>query len=106
STAWVCPLRLMISGAMYSTVPQNEKHFSLFSDSLLRPKSVKLMWPDESSRMFSGLRDGGRVKWARIQPEASHLEVAVDDAQRVEVGERQCQLGQVELDILLGEHDL
>ena len=50
-----CPLRLTTSGAMYSTVPQNEKVF-LFSssmDSLLRPKSVNLMCPSSSRRMLS-----------------------------------------------------
>jgi len=47
------PLRLTTSGAMYSTVPQNEKVlFSMNIDSLLSPKSVSLMWPSVSRRML------------------------------------------------------
>lgn len=58
STADVCPLRDMISGAMYSTVPQNENVFSSLTASLLNPKSVKLMWPPESSKMLVEGNDG------------------------------------------------
>jgi hypothetical protein len=53
STAVVCPLRLIISGAIYSTVPQNENDFSLFKDSLLKPKSVRLMCPEESNNILN-----------------------------------------------------
>ena len=50
--------RLMItSGAMYSIVPQNVFVVSSSkTDSLHRPKSVILMLPVLSSRIFSGLR--------------------------------------------------
>jgi len=48
-----CPLRLTTSGAMYSTVPQNENVlFSINMDSLLSPKSVSLMCPSVSSKIL------------------------------------------------------
>jgi len=47
------PLRFTTSGAIYSTVPQNENVlFSMNIDSLLSPKSVSLMCPSVSSRML------------------------------------------------------
>lgn len=53
SAAVLWPLRFTTSGAMYSTVPQNEYvFFSSNIDSLLKPKSVSLMWPSWSSRML------------------------------------------------------
>lgn len=55
SAAVLWPLRFTTSGAMYSTVPQNEYvFFSSNIDSLLKPKSVSLMWPSWSSRMLQG----------------------------------------------------
>ena len=45
---------------MYSTVPQNEKVFfeSSSMDSLLRPKSVSLMWPSAFNRILDRGRGG------------------------------------------------
>lgn len=64
SAVMPCPRRLTTSGAMYSTVPQKEKVFleSSSMDSLLRPKSVSLMWPSASSRILCRGRGrrGGR----------------------------------------------
>lgn len=44
----------LTSGAIYSTVPQNENAFlsSPNIESLIRPKSVNLMWPSWSRRML------------------------------------------------------
>ena len=42
----------------------------------------------------------------RIQQNVLRLQIPVDDPDRVKVTESQGQLGQVELDIVLGEHDL
>jgi hypothetical protein len=53
SAANECPLRDTTSGAMYSTVPQKEYAFLSSRASLLRPKSVKEMWPSASSKMLS-----------------------------------------------------
>mmetsp|Transcript_28343 Transcript_28343/g.74400 ORF Transcript_28343/g.74400 Transcript_28343/m.74400 type:complete len:234 (+) Transcript_28343:1072-1773(+) len=52
------PFRLTTSGAMYSTVPQNEYVLpsAASSASFESPKSVRAMWPFESSRIFSGFR--------------------------------------------------
>ena len=50
SAAKVCPLRLTTSGAMYSTVPQNEYALSSSRFSFDRPKSVTAMWPFTSRR--------------------------------------------------------
>ena len=45
SAAVPCPFRFTTSGAMYSTVPQNENVFLASNiDSLLRPKSVSLIF--------------------------------------------------------------
>ena len=53
SAAVPWPFLLTTSGAMYSTVPQNEYVFLSWNrDSLLRPKSVSLMWPSESRRIL------------------------------------------------------
>ena len=54
SAAVEWPRRLTTSGAMYSTVPQNEyvRFSSESSDSFDRPKSVSLMCPSASSRML------------------------------------------------------
>ena len=42
----------------------------------------------------------------KIQQDIFRLQIPVDDPDRVKVTEGQGQLGQVELDVLLGEHDL
>ena len=42
----------------------------------------------------------------RIQQNVFRLQIPVDDPDRVEVTESQGQLGQIELDVVLGEHDL
>ena len=54
----LCPLFIVTSGATYSGVPHIVKVFSFpaFPEVLLKPKSVSLMWPSESTRIFSGLR--------------------------------------------------
>ena len=54
---------------MYSTVPQNEKAFlsSPKIESLIRPKSVSLIWPSWSSRMLKP-NEGGRIKPERMTP--------------------------------------
>ena len=53
SAAVPCPFLLTTSGAIYSTVPQNEYvFFSSNRDSLLRPKSVTLICPSEFSSML------------------------------------------------------
>ena len=57
SALLLCPRLMITSGAMYSIVPQ--KVFVVSSsktDSLHRPKSVILIFPVLSSRMFSGFR--------------------------------------------------
>ena len=41
-----------------------------------------------------------------IQQDVFRLQIPIDNPHRVQVTESQCQLGQVELDIVLGEHDL
>ena len=57
STALPWPVRVRISGAMYSMVPQKVWVTVLSSmDSLHSPKSVSFTWPWASNRMFSGLR--------------------------------------------------
>lgn len=48
----VWPFLLIISGAMYSIVPQKENAFSLFKDSLHRPKSVRHMWPSSPNKIL------------------------------------------------------
>jgi hypothetical protein len=45
STAWKCPSPLMISGARYSGVPQNDVARLLSEATLARPKSAKQMYP-------------------------------------------------------------
>mmetsp|Transcript_1618 Transcript_1618/g.6375 ORF Transcript_1618/g.6375 Transcript_1618/m.6375 type:complete len:201 (-) Transcript_1618:481-1083(-) len=61
SAALPWPLAVRISGAMYSTVPTIEL-VSRVESPIVRasPKSVSLMCPSTSSRMFSGLRS----RWA------------------------------------------
>lgn len=54
SAANECPFLLTTSGAMYSTVPQNEYVFCVGSSRgcLLSPKSVSEIWPSASRRML------------------------------------------------------
>ena len=57
STACPCPFPSIISGAKYSGVPQ--KDFALLLSeifSLLKPKSVILIYPSLFIRTFSGFR--------------------------------------------------
>jgi len=57
STAALWPCYLIISGAMYSGVPQTEYVSSLSSNSipsLDRPKSVNFKWPFLPIKIFSG----------------------------------------------------
>jgi hypothetical protein len=48
----------------------------------------------------------GKSTGLSYKEQVFRLEVSVDDAQLVQVTEGERQLGQVELDILLGEHNL
>ena len=57
STPFPCPVLVRISGAMYSMVPQKVWVTApSWMASLQRPKSVNLMCPLKSRRMFSGFK--------------------------------------------------
>ena len=87
-----------------NTRPLSSSRFSLDS-----PKSVTAMWPLTSSRRLRKIKGCGKLDELFRRNKTSALfrfQVPVDDSNRVEVVECQRQLSQVELDVLLGEHDL
>lgn len=99
-----------------SGVPQNVVVVLLSSSpSLQRPKSVRTMWPCESSRIFSGFRSlFKKIKEfsgciipvnglsADVMTADGHRRalqdrsLPVDDVQRVEVAQCACDLGSIE----------
>lgn len=52
SAAVVWPFLFIISGAIYSIVPQKEKVFSLFKASLQSPKSVRQICPSSPNKIL------------------------------------------------------
>ena len=55
------------SGAVYPGVPQLVKHrWEDFVSCLLNPKSISLMWPAASRRMFSGFKSLYTMFWPKV----------------------------------------
>ena len=56
STEWLYPLLYIISGAIYSGVPQNVYVLSHGFNFLINPKSASFKYPFDAIKTFSGLR--------------------------------------------------
>ncbi len=52
----LCPSPVIISGAKYSGVPQNDIAFSLSFNIFAIPKSASFKYPSSSNRIFSGFK--------------------------------------------------